>query len=143
MTDDYRADGLDYMGVNSPRPYHFYKVRFFIHNTYTDEHKAVNFYVSAKRSLTWLQSIIPGRFYYPLATEPFKYSFVVEEVEDDDDIVFHHVTTKQDWERTSLQYFLVACASVRWNITWKLKIKKFFKRLIGRKPNRVEVGYSF
>lgn len=142
MTDDYRADGLDFIGASSPRPYHFYKVKFVIHNTYTDEYKKAVFYVSAKRNLNWLQGIIPGRYTYPLATDYFRYTYLVEEIEDNDDIIFHHVTTKQDWERTTLQYFLNACASIRWKISWKLKIKRFFNKFKDRKPRRIEIGYS-
>lgn len=124
MTDDYR-DSYS----SNPRPYHYYKVFFTVFNKYTSEYNTIPFYISAKRSKEWLESLIPARYTHPLAITYFTYSYKIVEVEDDPQVVFHHITTKESWERTSQEYFLTVCALSRWKVSWYHKTLKLLKNL--------------
>lgn len=142
MTDDFRKDLYqDLYPYSTPRDYHYFKVNFTVFNTYTEEYNTVPFYISCKRSINWMESLISGRYYYGLPREYFTYSWEVEEVEDDPNIIFHHITTKESWEKLSVEYFLYVCATKKWKVDWLSKVRRVFKKF-KKVPQKVKFEFS-
>lgn len=120
MTDDF--DFIPLYPGHTPRPYHYFEVRCTVYNKFTNQYNSMNFYISLKKTIKWLQ-------YQPVrlpSTEYFSYEYTFKEVEDRDDILFHHITTSEDWERTVQRYFLYMCAACRWHISLKMTFLKYF-----------------
>lgn len=130
MTDDWRNE--IYAELNpyqNSAPYHYFKVRFTVYNTLTDEECSMPFYISAKRSLKWLESIMTGRSFIRLPRSAFSYSWKIQEIEDCADIIFHHITTREKWEEVSTEYLLTTVLTHRWKISYMKKFKKFIKKV--------------
>lgn len=125
MTDDYRNDGYSL----NPRPYNYFKVKFTVYNKITCSSSSQYFYISSKNTLKWLTAQVPYAFKYPLPRDYFNYEYQFQEVADDDRITFHHITTKEDWERTATKYFLTVCALSRWRVSPLKKIEKILKKI--------------
>lgn len=126
MTDDFY---INLGTVTNPRPYHFFKVKFTVYNKTTCQYGSRVYYISSKNSYKWLQTTMRGFGYYPLPGTYFSYSWDIEEVEDSDDIVFHHITTKENWERLTYMYFLEVCGLCDWHYSLKLRLKLIIEKL--------------
>lgn len=136
MTDDWRQD-CEVNPWSTPRAYHFYKVVFTVIKKETDEQISMPFFISAKRSYQWLEGIMHGRYYLPLPSQWFRFEWKLYEVEDRDDIVFHHITTKEQWERVSIEYVLATALSRTWREPLSKKITKILKKIQTFLANRL------
>lgn len=114
---------------SKPMDTHFFKCRFTVFNKLTEEYKAVCFYLCCKRNQKWLERCLLYRGKYPLPTEFFTYSWDIKEVEDSDDILFHHITTPESCSRITFEYFMSVCALGHWRKhylkIWKEKLHKY------------------
>lgn len=119
MTDDVYVPVYDWC---NPRPYHYYQVNCIVYNKYTEQYNSFRLYISLKKSLKWLEQQSPK---LP-SGDLFSYTYTIKEVEDREDIVFHHITTSEDWSRYLHKYFMLMCATSEWHISIRLKFLKFF-----------------
>lgn len=140
MTNDYRQ-GLykEICPWSTPRDYHYYRVRVTVTNKESLESIYGDLYLSAKRSLQWLQTQLSSSMYYPLPVDYFFFKYDIYEVEDSDDILFQHITTKQTTELQVSKFVMFLVCSKSWhkNILKKLfhKIQLFLhKRIFISKP---------
>lgn len=126
MTDDYRKD-LE-LSLN-PRPYHFFKVKFTVFNKVSCQYSSRDYYISTKYSKNWLDKLMCGYVYLPLPREHFEYKWELFEVEDSDDILFHHIRNKESWEFLSVSQFLDIAAYSDWHISFRMRFSRFLKKL--------------
>lgn len=138
MTDDYRAQIYrDINPYSNPRPYRYFKVFFTVRNKITDEVVSMPFYISSKNTLKWLTSIMSYRSFLPLPTDNFQFTWKVYEVSDSDDIVFHHISSREEWERVSVKYVLTVVLAHHWKIDYIKKITNLLKKIITFWKNRL------
>lgn len=120
MTDDF--DFIPLYPGHTPRSYSYFKVHCKVLNKYTDQFITFDLYISLKKSLKWLEVQHPR---LP-SCQYFSYEFCITQVQDEEEILFHHITTREDWERYLQRSFLDVCATSTWKISLKKKFLRFF-----------------
>lgn len=123
-----------------PRDYHYFEVYFKVYNKYTCEYNTITYYISTKFTDKWLKKVvcIPS-----LPKDVFEYHISFKEVQDRDDIVFHHITNHTQFDSIAVKYFLLCCGTRRWKLSVIKKLKSYFHKYSERRSLRSKDKLKF